>query len=82
MRGEKGADAFEFDVCSPEWLENELDSFPILSGGPRLITKRFDPVVVEEYVRKRLLHATGPDWQTVATKLGQWSPWEFDSYEA
>lgn len=81
-KGEKGAEAFEFDVYSPEWLENELESFPILPGGPRLIAKRFDPVVIEEYVRKRLLHATGPDWQTIATKLAQWSRWEFDNYEA
>ncbi|WAC25279.1 Imm8 family immunity protein [Blastomonas sp. SL216] len=82
VTGEKGADAFEFDVCSPAWLENELDSLPILSGGSRLIAKRFAPAVVEAYVRKRLLHATGPDWQTIATKLGQWSRWEFDSHEA
>lgn len=82
VAGEKGADAFEFDVCSPAWLENELDRFPILSGGPRLIAKNFDPAVVEEYVRKRLLHATGPDWATVVTKLGQWSRWEFDSHES
>lgn len=50
-KGEKGADAFEFDVCSPEWLERELERYPILPGGPRLIAKRFDPVAIESYVR-------------------------------
>ena len=80
-RGEKGSDAFEFDVCSPEWLENELSSHPIIPGGARLITNRFDPGAVEDYVRKRLLHANGPDWATVAAKLGQWSRWELDSFE-
>ena len=81
-KGEKGADAFEFDVCSPEWLESELDRYSILPGGPRLISKRFDPVAVAEYVSKRLLHAHGPDWETVAAKLGQWSRWEFENYES
>lgn len=81
VRGQSGADAFEFEVCSPEWLDNELESYSILHAGKRLITKRFDPEMVEEYVRKRLLHATGPDWETVATKLGEWSRWEFDNYD-
>ena len=81
VRGKKGTDAFEFDVCSPEWLEKELESYPIIPGGPRLITKRFEPAAIEDYVRKRLLHAAGLDWVTIAAKLGQWSRWEFDSYE-
>jgi len=81
-RGEQGADAFEFEVCSPEWLEAELNSYPILHGGRRLITKRFNPVEVEEYVRKRLLHASGPDWETVVARLGQWLRWEFENYES
>ena len=81
VRGQSGAEAFEFEVCSPEWLDTELDNYAIFHAGKRLITKRFNPEEVEEYVRKRLLHATGPDWQTVAAKLGEWSRWEFDNYD-
>ena len=80
VRGQSGADVFEFEVCSPEWLDNELDGYSIRHAGKRLIARRFDPEVVEEYVRKRLLHATGPDWGTVVTKLSEWSRWEFDDY--
>lgn len=81
IRGERGSDAFDFDVCSPQWLEGELESHPILPGGPRLIAKKFDPAAVEEHVRKRLRHASGPDWATVAAKIGQWSRWEFENHE-
>ncbi|MEL7687078.1 Imm8 family immunity protein [Citromicrobium bathyomarinum] len=80
-QGMAGADEFQFEVCSPEWLERELDSYLILPGGPRLITKRFEPKTIEEYVQKRLLHAVGADWASVAAKLGQWSRWEFDNYQ-
>ncbi|MCK0128233.1 Imm8 family immunity protein [Erythrobacter sp. F6033] len=80
VRGKEGADVFEFDVCSPEWLDSELNFYSVLPGGPRLITRRFDPEVIENYVRKRLMHATGPDWATVATRIGQWSRWEFEDY--
>lgn len=80
LKGEKGADAFEFEVCSPEWLDAELDSYAIIHGGRMLITKRFDPTAVEEYVRKQLLHATGSKWEAIATKLSRWSRWEFENY--
>lgn len=81
VQGEKGAEAFEFEVCSPEWLNAELDRYPLIHGGRMLITKRFSPTAVEEYVRKQLLHATGPTWETVAAKLGRWSRWEFENYD-
>lgn len=80
VAGQRGADAFEFDVCSPEWLETELESYPIIPGGPRLFMLRFDPDAVEAYVRKRLLHANGEDWATVANKVGRWARWEFEDY--
>ncbi|GGD59617.1 hypothetical protein GRI62_00650 [Erythrobacter arachoides] len=82
VQGGSGTDAFAFDVCSPEWLEAKLDNYPVLHGGRTLITKRFDPVAVEECVRKRLLHATGSDWAAVAAKLGEWSRWEFEPHES
>lgn len=80
ISGEVGADAFELDVCSPEWLESELETYPALSGGSRVFMRRFDPEEVETYVRKRLRHAVGDDWQAIAQQIGQWARWEFADY--
>lgn len=79
--GEEGADAFEFDVCSPEYLESETASYPILSGEKLIITQRFDANHVEEFVRKRLHFATGKDWDEIAEKISKWARWEFEDYE-
>ena len=80
VRGEKGADAFEFDVCSPEFLESETENHPVFSGENLIIMKRFDPDRVEEFVHKRLRHATGKDWGEMAGKIGKWARWEFEDY--
>ena len=80
VHGENGADAFEFDVCSPEFLENETESYPVFSGQNLIITWRFNAEQIEEFVRKRLRHATGKDWHEIAGKISNWARWEFEDY--
>lgn len=78
--GSPGEESFDFDVCSPAWLEAELDRHPIIGGRFLLITRDFDPKRIEEYVRKRISQASGSDWPTVAGKIARWSQWEFEDY--
>lgn len=78
--GSEGEESFDLDVCSPEWLEAELERYNIVGGRFLLITRNFDAKQVEAYVRKRIAQATGPDWPTVAAKLARWSRWEFEDY--
>jgi len=81
-RGSRGADLFDFDVCSPSWLDAELDRYKTLPGGKRLFMREFNANAVEEYVRKRILHATGKTWSGVARKIGEWARWEFADTES
>ena len=76
----EGEESFDFDVCSPAWLEAELERHSILSGRFLLVARHFDAKQIETYVRKRIAQATGPDWPTVANKLARWSKWEFEDY--
>ncbi|KTE08596.1 Imm8 family immunity protein [Sphingopyxis sp. H115] len=78
--GSIGADLLDFEVCSPSWLDSELDRHLVLPGGQRLFMRKFDPDAVEQYVRKRLRHATGAKWQEIAIKIGEWARWEFADY--
>ena len=80
-KGSRGADLFDFDVCSPSWLEAELDRNSPLAGGKRLFMHEFDPDAVDEYVRKRIRHATGATWNDVARKINEWARWEFAEIE-
>ncbi|WP_298289134.1 Imm8 family immunity protein [Novosphingobium sp.] len=75
-----GEESFDFDVCSPAWLEAELDGQAFISGRFLLIARDFDPKCIEEYVRKRISQESGSDWPTVADKIARWSRWEFEDY--
>lgn len=78
--GEKGEEIFQFQVCSPEWLAHELESYPAVWGTRLLIMAQYNPEAIEAHVRKRLRHAVGKDWISVAQKIGQWANWEFEDY--
>jgi hypothetical protein len=80
--GGKGADMFQFEVCSPAWLERELQSNTVISGRHRLFMSSFSYNALEAYVVKRVQQAEGPDWQAVAEKFSRWSYWEFEDYQA
>ena len=80
-KGSRGADLFDFEVCSPSWLDAELDRNSPLPGGTRLFMRGFNAHAIEEYVHKRLRHATGATWNDVARKIGKWAQWEFSDSE-
>ena len=78
--GAPGEESFDFNVCSPAWLEYELDSHAIVEGRLLLIARSFDPQHVEDYVRKRIAQASGDDWLTLAGTIARWAHWEFEDY--
>lgn len=77
-----GEESFDFDVCSPAWLQAELDSHAIIGGRFLLIARDLEPDRITEYVRKRISQASGSDWPTIAGKIARWSRWEFEDYRA
>jgi Immunity protein 8 len=80
--GEPGEESFDFDVCSPAWLEAQLESRAIIGGRFLLIARNYDPPKIENDVRRRVAQATGKDWQEVAAKIARWSRWEFEDYRS
>lgn len=76
--GSEGEESFDFDVCSPAWFHVALKADPVVSGRFMLVAESFDLRRIEQYVRKRVAQATGPDWPTIAGKLARWSRWEFE----
>nr|WP_082049244.1 Imm8 family immunity protein [Sphingomonas melonis] len=78
--GAPGEESFDFNVCSPAWLDQELNSHAIVEGRLLLIARSFDPQRIEDYVRKRIAQASGDDWLTIAGKIARWAHWEFEDY--
>lgn len=80
--GETGANNFNFDVCSPQWLEAALESDEVISGRHKLFMAGFYLARLEAYVVKRVRQAEGPNWASVAEQPSRWSHWEFEDYTA
>src|SRR4051812_16866472 len=65
----EGEESFEFDVCSPAWLNDRLEGEPIVCGRFLLLSRRFEPDQIETYVRQRIEQTSGGRlashrWQT------------------
>jgi hypothetical protein len=78
--GSPGEESFDFAVCSPAWLKNELERNPNVDGRYMLVFVTFDPKEIEAHVRGRIAQASGDTWSAVAAKIAEWSHWEFDDY--
>jgi hypothetical protein len=78
----EGEESFDFNVCSPAWLEAELERLPIIGGRFLLVTREFDAKRIDGYVRNRIAQASGDDWPSVAAKIARWAQWEFQDYPA
>ena len=76
--GERGGDDFILEVCSPAWLRSALETEEVVSGQYRLIMAEFDFPALERFVAKRVGQTKGPDWDSIAKKLGAWARWEFE----
>lgn len=84
-------DAFETWVCSPRWIADTVADGGRV--GSRMLTmpdavvatsgvwifRRWLRDVFDETVRQVIDAASpGPDWATVATRIGRHIPWEFE----
>ncbi len=79
--GGRGAELFEFHVCTPRWLAEQASmpkGFAFLRH--HLLVGRWDAGLVERAIRDLCLRTEGEDWQEVATKLSRYGYWEFEDY--
>jgi hypothetical protein len=84
-------DSFDILVCSPSWFAEQasgevwtdcqqLTAMPdeVLPGAGVWFMRRWDRAQFEEALRVVCTDASGgPDWSTVASRIGRLIPWEF-----
>jgi hypothetical protein len=79
-RGEKGEDIFEFLVCSPCWLAQEVARAGYALGRFHLFLPRYDYARMRRIIEELCAQATGPDWDAVAGSLARHAHWEYEDY--
>lgn len=80
VQGEEGVDLFQLHVCSPAWLEAELQRESVIDGRFMQVTSRFDANQIESHVRMRVGATTGADWEAITIQLCRWLHWEFEDF--
>lgn len=90
---DSSADSFDIVVCTPSWLAEHargdswgvfdvgLEGFPadVLPGGGIWFMRAWNPTQFEAALREVCASASGgPDWGSVASRIGRLLPWEFD----
>ena len=83
------SDSFDFLVCTPSWLaanpdrirdpDDELLPPALLMQRGIWLASSWSVGEIESAIRRLCDHVSpGPDWGTVADRLGRWMPWEYD----
>lgn len=78
--GKEGEESFDFEVCSPRWLEREVTGDGVLLVRHRLLMNSFDFTRVRSFVERYVRGCEGSSWNEVANKLARLGQWEFEDY--
>lgn len=77
----QGEESFEFELLTPRALSGRLESQKgPLTGRHLVFVRRYDPDVVEAWIRRWVGECRGNDWTEVGHKLSRWAFWEFEDY--
>lgn len=81
-RGGVGEESFDINVCTPQWLEEQIDGEGFVFGTHRLFVKTYDTLQIKKLITKFIERYSGDSWREVAEKIGPFARWEFEDYKA
>lgn len=73
-------DMFQFLARSPRALEDELRETSYVLARNYLILPRFDYGLLWKAISDLCESIEGPDWETVARRIGRYGLWEYDDF--
>ena len=77
---EDGEESFDFFVCTPQWLNEELEHKQHVLGRHRLFVRRYDMLSIERVMKHLCSQAAGSDWSEISEFLSRYGKWEFEDY--
>jgi hypothetical protein len=79
-QGHSGAEAFDFVLCTPAWLGEQLVREDCLWLQEHLLVAKYDYGALVVAVEGICARVTGETWTEVALKLNRFARWEFADY--
>lgn len=78
--GEQGEESFQFEVCTPGWLAEQIEHDGPTNGRHYVVVNHFHWPTLQNYFERLVTRHWGADWHEVATKLSRYGYWEFEDY--
>lgn len=74
------ADTFNFIVCTPAWLSQNLHAGEALSGRHYIIVSAYDYRTIRQEIEKYCREASAGSWEEIASRLHAYGRWEYAEY--
>jgi hypothetical protein len=81
-KNQDGAESFQVEVCTPQWLSQHFAEEEIIIGRHYLIVFEYNYERLINRINKYLQLCSGETWKDVAEKVGRLGLWEFEDYES
>ena len=75
-----GDESFDVLVCTPQWLQAQIESDGPQIGRHRLIVFPFELREAMAFLQRRVEQLEAPDWSQLGAKIGRLGYWEFEDY--
>lgn len=80
--GTIGEESFDILICTPNWLNSELDLKSIIIGRHYLIVREYSFDNISKFLSDYADRCQGETWSEVAAKLARLGKWEFEDYSS
>jgi len=78
---EEGAEYFDMLICTPRWLQGEVEKNDVFLGKGMIIINEYDYDKIIAFIKKQITDCHADDWLGIAQKLSRISFWEYEDYQ-
>lgn len=79
-KGTESVESFDFLVCTPGWLGNQLVASDYRFGRHYLFMRKYDYSLLKKAIEDLCNRFFEPDWVSLAEKLSRYGRSEFEDY--
>ena len=78
---EPGEESFDLLVCTPAWLQEQIEGVGPVVGLYHLVVARWDAEDVDRIVRDLIESTRAETWPEIGERIGRIAKWEFQGYK-
>ncbi|MDN6555872.1 MAG: immunity 8 family protein [Acidipropionibacterium acidipropionici] len=79
-QGHEGEESFDILICTPRWLEKQIEETGPRLGMNHFIVNRFDLRYAIPVLTNKITSVYGDNWDDIAGRLSKIGYWEFEGY--